>query len=255
MAPEQATKVSGDGYLAGSLMHEIAHNLGPAYARQNGRQVEINEAIGPAYAGLEEAKADTVGMYGMKWLVDHDAMPKERLEEDYASYVGGLFRTLRFGTAEAHGRAEMMEFNYLVENGALSHAAGRYRIDYARMPGAIATLAKELLQMEATGDRARTEAWFQKYNAMSAEFEECARYSGRYPGGHPAEFFVSGEAPMKQLCSFFLAAIAAAQSPAHQAARHDRGGRLGVSTTRSPRATTSAAPAPIAPDGSSTTAS
>ena len=74
-------------------------------------------------------------MFGMKWLVDHGAMPKERLEENYASYVGGLLRTLRFGTAEAHGRAEMMEFNYLVENGALSHAAGRYRIDYARMPG------------------------------------------------------------------------------------------------------------------------
>ena len=134
MTPEQAAKVTGDGYLAGSLMHEIAHDLGPAYARQNGRQVDINEAIGPAYAGLEEAKADTVGMFGMKWLVDHGAMPKERMEENYASYVGGLLRTLRFGTAEAHGRAEMMEFNYLVENGALAHAAGRYQIDYARMP-------------------------------------------------------------------------------------------------------------------------
>jgi hypothetical protein len=181
MAPEQAAKVSGDGYLVGSLMHEIAHDLGPAYARQNGRQVEINEAIGPAYAGLEEAKADTVGMYGMKWLVDHDAMPKERLEENYASYVGGLLRTLRFGTAEALGRAEMMEFNYLVENGALSYAAGRYRIDYARMPGAIATLAKELLQMEATGDRARTAAWFQKYNAMPAELKSALAAAADIP--------------------------------------------------------------------------
>lgn len=173
MTPEQIAKVSGDGYLAGTLMHEIAHDLGPAYARQNGRQIEINAAIGPAYSGLEEAKADTVGMFGMKWLVDHGAIPKERLEEDYASYVGGLFRTLRFGTAEAHGRAEMMEFNYLVENGALQHNTGRYRIDYARMPGAIAALAKELLQMEATGDRARTEAWFQKYNSMPAELKSA----------------------------------------------------------------------------------
>jgi hypothetical protein len=181
MAPEQAAKVSGDGYLAGSLMHEIAHDLGPAYARQNGRQVDINEAIGPAYAGLEEAKADTVGMFGMKWLVDHGAMPKERMEENYASYVGGLLRTLRFGTAEAHGRAEMMEFNYLVENGALWHTAGRYQIDYARMPSAIAALAKELLQMEATGDRARTEAWFQRYNSMPAELKSALAAAAEIP--------------------------------------------------------------------------
>jgi hypothetical protein len=181
MTPEQAARVTGDGYLAGSLMHEIAHDLGPSYARQNGRQVDINEAIGPAYAGLEEAKADTVGMFGMKWLADRGAMPKERMEENYASYVGGLLRTLRFGTAEAHGRAEMMEFNYLVEHGALSHAAGRYQIDYARMPGAIAALAKELLQMEATGDRARTEAWFQRYNSMPADLKSALAAAAEIP--------------------------------------------------------------------------
>ena len=73
-------------------------------------------------------------MFGLKWLVDHGALPKERLEEYYASYVAGIFRTLRFGTGEAHGRAEMMEFNYLLENRALSQTGGRYAIDYARMP-------------------------------------------------------------------------------------------------------------------------
>jgi len=117
----------------------------------------------------------------MKWLADHGAMLKERMEENYASYVGGLLRTLRFGTAEAHGRAEMMEFNYLVENGALSHTAGRYQIDYARMPSAIEALAKELLQMEATGDRARTEAWFQRYNSMPAELKSALAAAAEIP--------------------------------------------------------------------------
>ena len=64
------------------------------------------------------------------------------LREYYASYVAGIFRTLRFGTGEAHGRAEMMEFNYLLENRALSHSGGLYTIDYARMPGVLAQLAK-----------------------------------------------------------------------------------------------------------------
>ncbi len=102
MRPEQAAKASAEGYLAGTLMHEISHELGPDFARREGKQVDVREAIGPAYSGLEEAKADVVGMFGLKWLVDHGAMPKERLEEYYASYVAGIFRTLRFGTGEKH---------------------------------------------------------------------------------------------------------------------------------------------------------
>ena len=95
-------------------------------------------------------------------------MPKEKRTEYYASYVGGIFRTVRFGIAEAHGRGEMMEFNYLVENGVIARdsATGRYAIDRGRMPAAIASLAQELLEMEATGDRARVEAWFKKYDRM-----------------------------------------------------------------------------------------
>lgn len=171
MQPGQAAKASAEGYLSATLMHEISHELGPDFARRNGKQADIREAIGPAYSGLEEAKADVVGMFGLKWLVDHGAMPKERLEEYYASYVAGIFRTLRFGTGEAHGRAEMMEFSYLTEQRALTYNAGHYTIDLARIPNVLATLARHLLEMEATGDRARTEAWFAKYDRMPAELK------------------------------------------------------------------------------------
>lgn len=176
MEPDQAAKVSGEGYLQSTIMHEICHGLGPAYARTSSGnlvgKVEIREAIGPGYSGLEEAKADVAGMFALKWLVDHDALPKEKLEEYYASYVGGIFRTVRFGTAEAHGQAEMMEFNYLSERGAIRrNAEGRYAIDYEKMPGAMADLAKELLEIEATGDRSRAENWFKKYGTMPEELK------------------------------------------------------------------------------------
>src|SRR5260370_37598831 len=165
MQPEQAAKASGEGYLACTLLHEISHGLGPAFARKDGKQIDINEAIGPAYSGLEEAKADVTGMFGLQWLMDHGALPKSRMEEHYASYVAGIFRTLRFGTGEAHGRAEMMEFNYLLEQQALQRTAdGKYVIDYKRIPTALAQLAKELLEMEATGGRTRVEACVTKYD-------------------------------------------------------------------------------------------
>ena len=172
LRPDQAAKVSGEGYLHGTIMHEIAHGLGPAFARTSAGRVSIRESIGPIFGGLEEAKADVAGMFGLKWLVDHGALPKEKLEEFYASYVGGMFRTVRFGVAEAHGQAEMMEFNYLTERGAVRYdASGRYVIDYAKMPQGVADLAKELLEIEASGDRQRAENWFQKYGPMPLELK------------------------------------------------------------------------------------
>jgi hypothetical protein len=166
MAPDQARQASAEGYLASTVLHEICHALGPAYARRNGNDVDIREAIGGAYSGLEESKADVVGMFALKWLTDRDVLPRARLEEYYASYVAGLFRTVRFGTGEAHGRAEMMEFNVLSEQGAIVQDGTRYRVVYDKMAPAIRELAKELLTQEATGDRARTEAWFAKYERL-----------------------------------------------------------------------------------------
>ena len=182
MRADQAAKVSGEGYLLATIMHEICHGLGPAFARTSAGKVNIRESIGPAYGGLEEAKADVVGMYALKWLVDHGVLPKANIEEYYASYIGGIFRTVRFGAAEAHGQAEMMEFNYLLENGAIKRGtSGRYAIDYSRMSPTIATLAKILLEMEATGDRQRTEAWFKKYDVMPTELVATLKLAAQVP--------------------------------------------------------------------------
>jgi len=182
MLPEQAAKASGEGYLLGTIMHEMAHGLGPAFSRTPAGKVDVRESIGPIYGGLEEAKADVVGMFGLKWLMDHDVLPKNKLEEYYSSYVAGIFRTVRFGAAEAHGQAEMMEFNYLCERGAIIHQeSGRYAIDYGRVPGAINDLAKELLEIEATGDRARAENWFKKYGAMPAELQASLKSAAAVP--------------------------------------------------------------------------
>jgi hypothetical protein len=182
MVPEQAAEVSGEGYLLTTIMHEISHGLGPAFARTAAGKANIREAIGPQYSGLEEAKADVVGMFGLKWLVDKGVLPESKLPEYYSSYVAGIFRTVRFGTGEAHGQAEMMEFNYLSEQGAIKYLpSGKFSINYGVMPGAIAGLAKELLWIEATGDRAGAEAWFQKYDVMTPELTYALKSASNVP--------------------------------------------------------------------------
>jgi hypothetical protein len=117
----------------------------------------------------------------VKWLVDHGALQKDEQNIVYASHVADIFRTVRFGIAEAHGAAEIMEFNYLTEQGAIRRdaATGLYETDFERMPAAIASLAKELLEQEATGDRARAENWFHKYAVMPPELStQLASLSG-----------------------------------------------------------------------------
>lgn len=194
MRRDQAQHVTGDAYLATTLMHEIAHGLGPAFARTPSGKADIRESIGPLNASLEEAKADVVGMYGLKWLVDQGVLPKEHLPEIYTSYVADFFRSVRFGVGEAHGGAEMMEFNYLNEQGAVQllavpgtmgegipNGSKRYVVNYDKMPDAIASLAKHLLMLEATGDRAGTEAWFSKYGKMPDELQQMLATTSDIP--------------------------------------------------------------------------
>ena len=175
MREDQANLASMEGYLAAVLMHEICHGLGPAFARTPAGQQDIRASIGPTYAGLEEAKADVVGLFALNWLMDKGVLPKESAPEVYASHVAGIFRTVRFGVAEAHGRAEMMEFNYFSEQGAITRdpQTGKYIIAFDKMPAAIASLARELLEIEATGDRNRAEQWFKKYDSMPAELKSA----------------------------------------------------------------------------------
>jgi hypothetical protein len=190
MRADQAAMASGDGYLADTIMHEISHGLGPAFAHTAQGKVQINEAIGSSYSALEESKADVVGEFCYGWLIDHGVLPKERRNITYASYVAGIFRTVRFGVAEAHGAGEIMQFNYYTEQGAISRdaASGLYAIDFDKMPGAIASLAKELLEQEATGDRARTDAWFKRYGAMPAELSALLAKTSDIPVDIDPEF-------------------------------------------------------------------
>jgi hypothetical protein len=180
---EQARQASAEGYLACVVMHEISHGLGPAFARVRGNKLDIRAALGPVFSGLEEAKADIVGLFALKWLVDHGAAAPDQLNGYYISFVAGIFRTVRFSVAEAHGRAEMMEFNYFAERGVLVRdpASGRYSIELDRMPQAVADLARELLQQEASGDRARAEAWFTSYGAMPPELAKALEAAHNVP--------------------------------------------------------------------------
>jgi hypothetical protein len=183
MRADQAAMVTGDGTLEFVILHEISHGLGPLYVHGSRGKTDIREAIGAQYPALEEAKADVTGVHNVTWLVNHGALPEESQNVIYASFVGESYRTIRYGIAEAHGKAAMMELSYLAEQGAIKRDAstGLYEIDFARMPSAIASLTKELLEQEATGDAARTEKFFAKYAVMPPELSAVLAKSSDIP--------------------------------------------------------------------------
>ena len=94
----------------------------------------------PIYPRAQEEKRMWWECSGCSWMVDHDVLPREKSEEYYASYIAGIFRTVRFGVGEAHGQAEMMEFNYLSENGAIKRRRrGDMRLTSGACPRSLQT--------------------------------------------------------------------------------------------------------------------
>ncbi|MGD0957920.1 MAG: Zn-dependent hydrolase [Candidatus Acidiferrales bacterium] len=193
MRSDQASLASGEGLMDFVILHEISHGLGPAYARTAAGKTDVREAIGPQYSSLEEAKADVTGMFCVKWLVDHSAVPKDKLNGIYSSYLAETFRTIRFGIAEAHGQAAMMELGYLAEQGAIRRnpSTARYDVDFDRIPAAFASLTKELLEQEATGDRDRAEKWFAKYAVMPPDLTAALAKGSDIPVDIDPEFSFS----------------------------------------------------------------
>ena len=101
MPPEQAAKASAEAYLLFTIMHEMAHGLGPAYARTSAGKTSIRESIGPAYSGLEEAKADVTGLFMLQYMFDHKLLPAAE-RPLYTTFLASSFRTLRF--SKSRGR-------------------------------------------------------------------------------------------------------------------------------------------------------
>jgi len=182
MEQSQSHLPTASGYMTTVILHEISHDLGPTSARVGGKRLPIRESLGPIYSALEEAKADATGMYSLHWLIAHNALPAAREQEFDASYLAGVLRSVRFGPAEAHGRAQLMEFNYLLAQGAIVPHAGTlslgtarvvFALDFDKFPAAIDSLNKELLEIEATGDRPRAEQWFTRYGSMPPSLQSA----------------------------------------------------------------------------------
>jgi hypothetical protein len=170
---EQVGDLSFDAFLNNTLMHESAHGLGPgSITLEDGTETDVNRALRDLYSTIEEAKADIVGLYCSQWMIDNGHLDPAMARHMYATFLGGFFRSVRFGATEAHGRANMIQFNFLLEReGIRVGEDGRYSIDYERIRQAVRDLAAELLAIEADGDYERAQQFIERYGQVTEELQ------------------------------------------------------------------------------------
>ena len=149
---DQQQYVVFDAFFGNTMFHEVAHGLGVKNTI-NGRGT-VREALREHASPMEEGKADVVGLHMVTQLFERGELTEHSVEHHYVTFLAGIFRSVRFGAASAHGRANMVRFNYFREQGAFSRdeATGRYRVDFDAMREAVAGLSELILTLQGDGD-------------------------------------------------------------------------------------------------------
>lgn len=163
IAENQVNAMTGQGYFDFVLMHEIAHGIGPRYI--HGNSTPVNVALRELYSWIEENKADIAGLHSLKYFREQGIISAELRQQHFVSYLGSIFRTIRFGTGEAHGKAAIVSLNFLMEHDGITYdpQTQRYAVNFDKIDDAITLLANELLLIEAEGDYQRAQRLAEKY--------------------------------------------------------------------------------------------
>ena len=182
IAPELLKSVQFDPFFTQILMHELMHGIGPQQIVVNGRKTTPRAEIEELYGSIEECKADVVGIWAMLRLVAQGELPAEIGKTLGPTYLAGMFRSIRFGFNEAHGKGTAVQLNWLLDAGAFRAGAdGRFTLVPEKFAPAIESLARELLTIEATGDKARAKALLDRLVVNRPETQRVLSRLGKVP--------------------------------------------------------------------------
>ena len=150
ISEDQRKYVTFDAFFANTMFHEVAHGLG-IKETINGKGT-VREALKEQYSALEEGKADILGLFMVTKLNEWGELQTD-LMENYVTFMAGIFRSIRFGASSAHGRANLLRYNYFLEKGAFSiNEDGTYSINFDKMKEAMESLSELILTIQGNGD-------------------------------------------------------------------------------------------------------
>ena len=152
--PDQLQYVTFNSFFTHSLMHEMSHGIGPGFITVNGRKTEVRKELMETYATIEECKADILGMYNNVFMIEKGVFPESFEKETYATFLAGIFRSVRFGINEAHGGGNAIIYNYLLDKGGYEYdqETQKVKVNFDKIAGALRNLANRILMIEAKGN-------------------------------------------------------------------------------------------------------
>lgn len=170
IVPEQRQHVTFDAFFANTMFHEVAHGLG--IKNLVGQPGTVREALKETASALEEGKADILGLYMVTQLLEQGVITEGQLDDYYTTFLAGIFRSVRFGASSAHGKANMIRFNYFAAAGAFSrNEQGQYAVDMVNMRNAMNSLSEKILTLQGNGDYAGVVALFEQLGSIDAQLQ------------------------------------------------------------------------------------
>ncbi len=150
--PLQVKHVTFDAFFSTIMFHEVAHGLGIKNTIIG--KGTVKDALGADFNALEEGKADILGLYMITQLYNKKVLKEGNLMDYYVTFMAGIFRSVRFGAASAHGKANMIRFNYFKEKGAFTrNSKGTYTINFEKMKEAMTSLSALIIKLQGDGDK------------------------------------------------------------------------------------------------------
>jgi hypothetical protein len=151
IAEEQRKHIKFDAFFENVMFHEVAHGMG--IKNVVGKNMTVRDALKESYSPIEEAKADIMGLYLVHKLYEMGELSSGEVMDNYVTFVAGIFRSTRFGAASAHGKANMMRFNYFITNGAIERREdGTYFVHFDKMTEAMISSVQQILTIQGNGD-------------------------------------------------------------------------------------------------------
>ena len=171
ISPEQRKYVKFDPFFENTTFHEVAHGLGIKNTI-NGKGT-VREALKEQYSGIEEGKADILGLYIVTKLYESGELSTGELMDNYVTFLAGIFRSSRFGVASAHGKANIMRFYFFEKMGAfIRHDDGTYSVNFDKMKEAVTASVQQILVLQGDGDYNLAKKLIETDGVIGAELQK-----------------------------------------------------------------------------------
>jgi hypothetical protein len=155
LGADDRQRIAFDAFFTHILMHELMHGLGPHNITVGGRATTVRQEFKESYSTIEEAKADVSGLFAMQLLIDREKLEKSYANTMYTTYLASMFRSIRFGITEAHGRGVAIQLNYFLDHGGVTATAnGTFAVNVERFKQNVTELTRDIMTMQARGDYA-----------------------------------------------------------------------------------------------------